>query len=136
MAVARRCAARRGDRPLTVARNIIRELRALGARLERDGDRLILRAGSRPIPQPLVQQARDAKRDILALLGPPGTLSPPNGDAISPTSKNPVAVLAKTCPESRENASDLLTPPVGGLSGGLSLTWPIGGGVSDFGSSK
>jgi hypothetical protein len=121
---------------LSAARNIVRELQALGARLVRDGDRLILRAGSRPIPQLLVQQARDAKRELLALLDQPAALRVPRQGAVFPTSPEPVAVLAKTCPESRENASDLLTPPVGGLSGGLSLTWPIGGGVSDFGSSK
>jgi hypothetical protein len=77
MAAARRCAARWGDRPLTGARNIIRELRALGARPERNGDRLILRAGSRPIPQPLAQQARDAKRELVAFLGRASPLRPP-----------------------------------------------------------
>ena len=106
---------------MTAARNIIRELQALGAHLKRDGDRLVLRAGNRPIPQPLVQQARDAKRDILALLDSVGTLRPPSGNAVLPTSQKSVAVLAKSRPESRRNADDLLSPPVGGLSGGLSV---------------
>jgi len=34
------------------ARDVMRELQALGARVRRDGDRLILHAGRRPIPQP------------------------------------------------------------------------------------
>jgi hypothetical protein len=97
----------------------MRELWALGARLERDGDRLILRAGSRPIPQPMVQQARNAKRELLTLLEPESLLRPSSQESHSPTSQKPVAVLAKPYPESRRNADDLLTPPVGGLSGGL-----------------
>jgi len=113
---------------LRPARNIIRELQALGACVRRNGDRLILRAGSHPIPQSLVEQARDAKQDILALLGPGGALTPPSQNAltppsqnsISPTTKNPVAVLGKFTPETRGNADGFLTPPVGGLSGGLS----------------
>ena len=43
------------------ARSIVRELQALGARLERDGDLLMLRAGRHPIPQPLVERAREGE---------------------------------------------------------------------------
>ena len=101
------------------ARDIMRELQALGARLERAGDRLILRAGSHPIPQSLVDRAREAKRGILALLDPAVAPRPPSGEAVSPTSQEPVAVLANPSPQSRRNADVLLRPPVGGLSGGL-----------------
>ena len=106
---------------MTEARNIVRELQALGAHLKRHGDRLVLRAGNRPIPQPLVQQARDAKRDILALFDSVDTLRPISGYSVPLTSQKSVAVLAKSRPESRRNADDLLSPPVGGLSGGLSV---------------
>ena len=106
---------------MTEARNIVRELQALGAHLKRHGDRLVLRAGNRQIPQPLVQQARDAKRDILALLDSVDTLRPTSGNAVLLTSQKSVAVLAKSRPQSRRNADDLLSPPVGGLSGGLSV---------------
>jgi hypothetical protein len=104
---------------LSAARNIVRELQTLGARLVRDGDRLILRAGSRPIPQLLVQQARDAKRELLALFDQPAALRVPREDGLFPTTKKPVAVLGENDSESRGKAGGLLTPPVGGLSGGL-----------------
>lgn len=109
---------------MTAARDIIRELQALGARLEADGERLVLHAGSRAIPQPLVQQARGAKRAILALLGATIAPSAPAGnrDGLSdpPVTKNRLAALANYALESRRNANDLLRPPFGGLSGGVS----------------
>jgi hypothetical protein len=101
------------------ARNVLRELQALGAHLERNGDRLILRAGSRRIPQVLVQRAREAKQDLFALLGSVDTGSSPSGVAGLPTSQRSVAVLGNTRPESRGNAADAPRPPVDGLSGGL-----------------
>jgi hypothetical protein len=107
---------------LSAARNIVRELQALGARLVRDGDRLILRAGSRPIPQLLVQQARDAKRELLALLDQRDQLTAlrmPREDGLFPTSKKPVASLGENDPESRGEAGGLLRRPVGTLSGTL-----------------
>ena len=109
---------------MTAARNIIRELQALGARLEGDGERLVLHAGSRAIPQPLVQQARDAKRAILTLLGATIAPSTPAGNrgglSETPVIKNRLAALAKADLESRRDADDSLRPPFGGLSGGLS----------------
>ena len=101
------------------AREIIREMQAIGARLERVGDRLSLRAGSRPVPQLLIEQARDAKRELLALLDERSALRPPSEDGDPPTTKKPLAVLGENCPENRETAGGLLTPPNGGLSGGL-----------------
>jgi hypothetical protein len=61
---------------LSTTRNIIRELQALGAYLERDGDRLVLWTGRHPVPRHLVEQARDAKRELLALLDARAALSP------------------------------------------------------------
>jgi hypothetical protein len=113
---------------LSAARNIVRELQALGARLVRDGDRLILRAGSRPIPQLLVQQARDAKRELLALLDQPAALRVPREDGFSPTTKKPVASLGENDPRTREKARDLLRMPVGTLSGTLRF---LGGGGAE-----
>jgi hypothetical protein len=46
---------------------ILARLSALGARIERRGDKLILCAGGRPVPQPLVEQARAAKAELLRL---------------------------------------------------------------------
>jgi hypothetical protein len=102
------------------ARNIIRELQALGARLERDGDRLILRAGSRLIPQLVVQQARDAKQELIALLDETAALSVPRREGPFPATKNPVASSEENCPESRRNSRGSLRMPVGTLSGILS----------------
>ena len=47
---------------------ILARLSALGARIERRGDKLILRAGGRSVPQPLVELARAAKAELLRLL--------------------------------------------------------------------
>jgi hypothetical protein len=90
------------------ARTIIRELQAIGARLERDGERLILRAGSHPIPRPLVHRARDAKDELLALLDGIGTLTCSGGADVSLTTKNTVSILGERGPESRDNPGHLL----------------------------
>ena len=119
MAPAGRCAARQRDRSLSAAGNIIRELQALGAHLVRDGDRLILRAGSRPIPQLLVQRARDAKRELLALLDQHAALRMPREDGLFPTTKKPLASLGENDSESRGKAGGLLRMPAGTLSGTL-----------------
>jgi hypothetical protein len=122
---------------LSAARNIIRELQALGAHLVRDGDRLILRAGSRPIPQLLVQRARDAKRELLALdqRDQLAALRVPREDRLSPTIKKPVASLGENDSESRGKAGGLLRMPVGTLSGTLRRDSadlaPLGGGGAE-----
>jgi len=104
---------------MSLARNIIRELQALGARLERDGDRLILRAGKRRIPQLVVQQARDTKQELIALLDERAALSPPSQNGGFPTIKTRVALLEENFPEGRRNTGNPLRPPIGSLSGGL-----------------
>ena len=104
---------------MSAARNFFRELLALGAQVERDDDRLILRAGRQPIPQFLVQRARAAKHELLALFDELDGLRPPTQNSPLPTSQKLVAVLGENDDESRRNADDLLRPPRGGLSGGL-----------------
>src|SRR5690242_10870839 len=47
---------------------ILSQLAAFGARLERDGDRLVVTAGERRVPAHLVQQARAEKPALLKLL--------------------------------------------------------------------
>jgi hypothetical protein len=58
---------------VTRATDVLTRLAVLGARVERRGDRLILCAGPRPVPKPLVDAARAAKPELLALLAAPGT---------------------------------------------------------------
>jgi hypothetical protein len=55
---------------MSAAADVLKRLRALGARIESDGDRLILRAGKRPIPEPLVEEVRTAREGLLGLLAP------------------------------------------------------------------
>jgi hypothetical protein len=57
---------------------ILARLSALGACIERRGDKLILCAGARPVPRPLVELARAAKADLLRLIdksAPPKALT-------------------------------------------------------------
>ncbi len=53
---------------MNTARQILNRLTALGARVERSGDRVVLYAGQRPVPGGLVEQARAIKPDLLRLL--------------------------------------------------------------------
>src|SRR5215469_94878 len=50
------------------AESILADLSALGARIERRGARLVLCPGYGPVPQLLVERARAAKPELLALL--------------------------------------------------------------------
>jgi hypothetical protein len=52
----------------SAGRDILARLAAVGARVERQGDRLLLRAGPRPVPPPLIEKARTAKLELLSLL--------------------------------------------------------------------
>jgi hypothetical protein len=54
---------------MTAARNILRRLSVLGARVERRGDRVVLCTGRRTIPADLIEAARAAKPELLAMLG-------------------------------------------------------------------
>ena len=48
--------------------SILQQLHALGARIEYREGRLVLCAGRHPVPELLVEQARAAKAELLALL--------------------------------------------------------------------
>ena len=69
------------------AQQILEELRSRGAMLRRDGDRLVLRAGDRAIPQSLVAQARSAKHNLLTPLEQGGDRVTPRGSRPLPTTK-------------------------------------------------
>jgi hypothetical protein len=56
-------------------RNVLRRLAALGASLECRGDKLVLRAGTRPVPAELIQSAREAKAELWKMLNRPKILS-------------------------------------------------------------
>ena len=43
---------------------ILARLTAIGARIERRGDRLVVRAGRRPVPVALIEEARAAKAEL------------------------------------------------------------------------
>jgi hypothetical protein len=53
---------------MSAAPIIMEKLRALGAQIESNGDRLILRAGNQPVPELLVAEVRAAKAELLTLL--------------------------------------------------------------------
>jgi hypothetical protein len=55
-----------------VARDILARLAAVGARVEWQGDRLLLRVGPRPVPLPLIAEARGVKPELLRLLAQSG----------------------------------------------------------------
>jgi hypothetical protein len=67
------------------AREILHKLHTLGARVERNGDRLILRAGTKPVPGQLIREARAVKTELLATLAsaslrqPRAVLTPARG---------------------------------------------------------
>jgi len=53
---------------VTAARDVLCELRAIGARIEPVGDRLFLRAGLQPVPAKIIRRVREAKAKLLPLL--------------------------------------------------------------------
>lgn len=54
---------------MSVAHNLLDELAGIGAQVEPSGTKLILRAGSAAIPASLVRRVREAKGDLIAILG-------------------------------------------------------------------
>lgn len=50
------------------AADVLHALHAIGATIVPAGDRLLLRAGSKPVPANIIQRVREAKPDLLALL--------------------------------------------------------------------
>jgi hypothetical protein len=116
---------------VTTAHNVLRDLRALGAHIECADGRLVMRAGDRPIPKRLVEEARSAKRELLAMLDgspPPKLLHQYSGGGLSVgTPENPSisAALAKTAKPDFPMA--VLGNSDGGLSGNGGLSGDDGG---------
>jgi hypothetical protein len=95
-----------GREPLVSTLQILRDLRALGAVLKRDGDRLILRAERRPIPQFLVERARAAKKELLMALDAEAARAiqtPPTQNA-EPTTQIFLTAFKNGASESRVNS--------------------------------
>jgi hypothetical protein len=53
---------------LSAAGDVLHELEAIGATIEPAGDRLVLRAGPKPVPVSVIRRVRGAKAELLALL--------------------------------------------------------------------
>jgi hypothetical protein len=53
---------------MSAAQEVCRHLAAIGARIEQAGDRLLLRAGPKPIPAAIIRRVREAKPELLVLL--------------------------------------------------------------------
>jgi hypothetical protein len=53
---------------MSVAREVLCHLEAIGATIEPAGDRLLVRAGSKPIPASVIRRVQEAKPELLALL--------------------------------------------------------------------
>ena len=56
---------------MSQAHFVLNELAGIGAKIESNGTRLILRAGATEIPASLVRRVRDAKNDLIAILSLP-----------------------------------------------------------------
>jgi hypothetical protein len=57
---------------MSTAADLLDRLGEVGAKVEAAGNRLIVRAGPKPVPGELVQRLREAKADVLAALAPAG----------------------------------------------------------------
>ena len=53
---------------MSAAHEVLRHLNAIGATIEPTGDRLLLRAGLRPVPADVIRRVKEAKAELLALL--------------------------------------------------------------------
>ena len=53
---------------MSEAREVLCQLNALGATIAPAGDRLLLRAGSKPVPASVIRRIREAKAGLLVLL--------------------------------------------------------------------
>ena len=64
------------------AHAVLRQLSAIGARLESRGDKIVLRAGPWPVPHELMEAAREAKHELAKMLSPPKTLNNGEGERL------------------------------------------------------
>ncbi len=53
---------------MSAAREVLCCLEAIGATVETAGDRLLVRAGPKPVPASVIRRVREAKPELLALL--------------------------------------------------------------------
>ncbi len=53
---------------MSAAREVLCHLEAIGATIESAGDRLLVRAGPKPVPARVIRRVREAKPELLALL--------------------------------------------------------------------
>jgi len=53
---------------MSSTRDVLRHLAAIGATIESAGDRLVLRAGTKPVPAGVIRRVREAKPELLAVL--------------------------------------------------------------------
>jgi hypothetical protein len=53
---------------MSAAQEVCRHLASIGATIEQAGDRLLLRAGPKPIPAAIIRRVRQAKPELLILL--------------------------------------------------------------------
>jgi hypothetical protein len=81
VALARRYTARRRDRIVTGAREVLQRLAAFGARIECRGERLVIRPGARAVPADLIAAARSIKPALRATLSAGAEGAQPAEDA-------------------------------------------------------
>jgi hypothetical protein len=53
---------------MSMPSSVLHDLEAIGATIEPAGDRLLLRAGPKPVPVSVIRRVREAKPELLALL--------------------------------------------------------------------
>ena len=58
----------RGGPMMSTPSSVLHDLEAIGATIEPAGDRLLLRAGPKPVPVSVIRRIREAKPELLALL--------------------------------------------------------------------
>jgi hypothetical protein len=83
---------------MSMPSDVLLELKAIGATIEPAGDRLLLRAGPRPVPASVVRRVREAKPELLALLHREGTtLAEMRGFARAPVPRSDEPGLQQPC---------------------------------------
>jgi hypothetical protein len=78
------CCGRGSTPPAPLSMRTLDRLAEVGAKVEAAGNRLIVRAGPRPVPGELVQRLREAKADVLAGLAPAAGRTPAEAAAVDP----------------------------------------------------
>jgi hypothetical protein len=61
---------------MSLPSSVLHDLEAIGATIEPAGDRLLLRAGPKPVPATIIRRVRKAKPELLALLYQEATALP------------------------------------------------------------